>query len=43
MPWFSPLYKEQLILNSAGEVSVPQGPGWGFNFDQHAIKKFSYS
>jgi len=43
MPWFSPLYKEQLILNSEGEVSVPQGPGWGFNFDQHAIKKFSYS
>ena len=43
MPWFSPLYKEQLTLNVAGEVIVPQGPGWGFNFDQEAIKKYTYS
>ena len=42
MPWFSPLYKEQLILNAAGEVPIPQGSGWGFNFDQQAIKKYAY-
>jgi L-alanine-DL-glutamate epimerase-like enolase superfamily enzyme len=42
MPWFSPLYNEQLILNAAGEVPVPRGPGWGFNFDQQAIKKYAY-
>jgi L-alanine-DL-glutamate epimerase-like enolase superfamily enzyme len=43
MPWFSPLYKEQLILDANGQVPIPQDPGWGFHFDSKAIKKYAYS
>lgn len=42
MPWFSPLYKEQLILDAKGEVPVPTEPGWGFQFDQKAITRYAY-
>ena len=42
MPWFSPLYKEQLILDAKGEVPVPTEPGWGFQFDQKAIARYAY-
>lgn len=42
MPWFSPLYKEQLILDANGEVPVPTEPGWGFQFDQKAIARYAY-
>jgi L-alanine-DL-glutamate epimerase-like enolase superfamily enzyme len=42
MPWFSPLYQEQLSLNSDGTVNVPTTPGWGFNFDQKAVQQFLY-
>jgi L-alanine-DL-glutamate epimerase-like enolase superfamily enzyme len=42
MPWFSPLYQEQLILNLDGTVNVPKTPGWGFNFDQKAVQQFLY-
>lgn len=42
MPWFSPLYQEQITLDANGEVSVPSQPGWGFNFDNKTIKKYSY-
>jgi L-alanine-DL-glutamate epimerase-like enolase superfamily enzyme len=42
MPWFAPLYKEQLMLDQNGEVPVPTTPGWGFQFEPKAIKKYSY-
>ena len=42
MPWFSPLYEEQLVLNPDGTVNVPTTPGWGFQFDQSAIQQFLY-
>jgi len=42
MPWFAPLYQEQLILDLHGEVPVPSTPGWGFHFDSTAIKKYAY-
>jgi len=42
MPWFSPLYQEQLSLNSDGTVNAPTNSGWGFNFDQKAVQQFLY-
>ena len=40
MPWFAPLYEEQLELDDQGEVAIPKAPGWGFHFDQNAVKSF---
>lgn len=37
MPWFSPLYTEQLGFE-AGNALVPERPGWGFTFNQDYIR-----
>jgi len=42
MPWFAPLYKEQLHLNKDGTVDVPTAPGWGFVFDSKSIQRYLY-
>lgn len=39
MPWFSRLFNEKLIIKN-GNASVPSGAGFGFSFDQEAIKRF---
>lgn len=36
MPWFSSLYREQLVFEQ-GEAVVPERPGWGFVFDTDRI------
>ncbi len=33
MPWFGPLFKERMILDTEGMIAMPQGPGIGFTFD----------
>lgn len=40
MPWFEPLYRERIELDGEGRAIVPQRPGWGFSFDQAAIKRY---
>jgi L-alanine-DL-glutamate epimerase-like enolase superfamily enzyme len=40
MPWFKPLYREQIELDGEGRAIVPTRPGWGFSFDQAAIAHF---
>ena len=42
MPWFAPLYKEQLQLNNDGTVDVPSKPGWGFEFDTKSVQRYLY-
>jgi L-alanine-DL-glutamate epimerase-like enolase superfamily enzyme len=42
MPWFAPLYQEQLALNKDGTVDVPVTPGWGFSFDTKSIQRYLY-
>jgi len=39
MPWFAPLYREQLELRD-GEAVVPERPGWGFSLDPAATARF---
>lgn len=42
MPWLSPLYREAIALDGDGRAIVPlDRPGWGFGFDEGAIKRFS--
>ncbi|MEJ1975427.1 MAG: mandelate racemase/muconate lactonizing enzyme family protein [Acetobacteraceae bacterium] len=41
MPWFEPLYVEQVELNEAGDAIVPEQPGWGFTLNQEAIARFA--
>lgn len=40
MPWFSPLYNEQLEF-ADGSAVVPERSGWGFTFDRDRIKSLS--
>jgi len=37
MPWFSPLYTEQLTFDN-GAAIVPERPGWGFTFNRDYIR-----
>jgi len=39
MPWFSPLYRENVEL-SEGSVVLPQRPGFGFTFDPDVIERY---
>jgi L-alanine-DL-glutamate epimerase-like enolase superfamily enzyme len=43
MPWLEPIYAERLKLDSNGNAIVPDVPGWGFAFNQTAIKKFAFA
>ena len=43
MPWLEPVYAERLKLDAQGQAIVPEGPGWGFAFDQAAIKKYAFA
>ena len=36
MPWFSPLYCEQIEFRD-GDAVLPERPGWGFTFDMERI------
>ncbi len=38
MPWFAPLFCEQMELDSAGMVSLPDRPGIGFTFNWDEIE-----
>jgi L-alanine-DL-glutamate epimerase-like enolase superfamily enzyme len=37
MPWFSPLYNEELSFEN-GSAVVPERPGWGFTFNRDYIR-----
>jgi L-alanine-DL-glutamate epimerase-like enolase superfamily enzyme len=41
MPWFEPIYRERIELDSNGHAVVPDRPGWGFSFDPDAIRRFT--
>jgi L-alanine-DL-glutamate epimerase-like enolase superfamily enzyme len=41
IPWFEPLYRERLELDAQGRAIVPQTPGWGFNFDAAAVRRYA--
>jgi L-alanine-DL-glutamate epimerase-like enolase superfamily enzyme len=41
MPWFEPIYRERIELDSNGHAVVPDRPGWGFSFDPEAIRHFA--
>ncbi len=41
MPWFEPIYRERIELDSNGHAVVPDRPGWGFSFDPEAIRRFA--
>jgi L-alanine-DL-glutamate epimerase-like enolase superfamily enzyme len=43
MPWLEPIYAERLKLDRNGNAIVPDAPGWGFAFDQTAIKTFAFA
>ena len=43
MPWFDPLFGDSLELDQEGRAIVPTRPGWGFPFDQKAVKKLKVS
>ena len=43
MPWLEPIYAERLKLDRNGNAIVPDAPGWGFAFDQAAIKTFAFA
>jgi L-alanine-DL-glutamate epimerase-like enolase superfamily enzyme len=43
IPWFDPLFKDELRLDSDGKAIVPDKPGWGFGFDTEAIKRLKVS
>jgi L-alanine-DL-glutamate epimerase-like enolase superfamily enzyme len=36
MPWFSPLYREQIEFRD-GNAVIPERSGWGFAFDMERI------
>jgi len=41
MPWVSPIYREQIELDSNGRAIASERPGWGFSFDPDQIKRFA--
>lgn len=43
MPWFDPIFSEHIELDAEGRAIVPKRPGWGFSFDQAAVKRLRTS
>ena len=43
MPWLEPIYAERLKLDPQGNAIAPDAPGWGFAFDQAAIKTYAFA
>jgi L-alanine-DL-glutamate epimerase-like enolase superfamily enzyme len=43
MPWLEPIYAERIALNTDGHAVVPTTPGWGFSFDQAALKRYAFA
>jgi L-alanine-DL-glutamate epimerase-like enolase superfamily enzyme len=43
MPWFEPLYTENVELDAAGDAIVPERPGWGFALNHDAIARLAVS
>jgi L-alanine-DL-glutamate epimerase-like enolase superfamily enzyme len=43
MPWLEPIYAERLKLDPNGNAVVLDAPGWGFAFDQAAIKTYAFA
>jgi L-alanine-DL-glutamate epimerase-like enolase superfamily enzyme len=41
MPWFEKIYRERIELDAHGHAVVPDRPGWGFNFDPDAIRRYA--
>ena len=39
MPWFDPLFADGINLDDEGRAIVPTRPGWGYEFDQAAVKR----
>jgi len=37
--WLEPLYGSQIELDG-GAAEVPRAPGWGFDFDGEALRRF---
>jgi L-alanine-DL-glutamate epimerase-like enolase superfamily enzyme len=40
IPWYSPLFREDLVLEE-GKLVIPNRPGLGFTFDPQAIKRYA--
>ncbi len=40
MPWFSPLFNEQLTFEN-GDAVVPERPGFGFTFDMAVVRRLA--
>jgi L-alanine-DL-glutamate epimerase-like enolase superfamily enzyme len=40
MPWFSELYNEQIEFLD-GRAIIPDRPGWGFSFNEKALKSYA--
>lgn len=40
LEWYSPLYQEQMQME-AGDILVPDRPGWGFSLDLDQLQHFS--
>jgi L-alanine-DL-glutamate epimerase-like enolase superfamily enzyme len=41
MPWVSAVYQQRVELDGQGRAVVSARPGWGFDFDPAAIKRYS--
>ena len=41
IPWCEPAYSERIAFDAHGRAVVPDRPGWGFSFDQAAIKRYA--
>jgi L-alanine-DL-glutamate epimerase-like enolase superfamily enzyme len=41
IPWFEGAYRDRIELDQQGRAVVPDRPGWGFSFDEAAIRKFA--
>ena len=41
MPWFAPLFNEEMVLES-GNLVIPERPGTGFTFNQDAVERYKY-
>ena len=41
MPWFEVLYGAKIELDGEGRALVTDRPGWGFTFDQEAVKRLA--
>ncbi len=39
MPWFEPLYNEQMPLVD-GDLMIPDRPGLGFSLNPYAVERF---